>query len=100
MSEARVILPGSHRQAAHGAEKIGPVDQSAQAHVTVYVRGKNKPLPITRPGHFITNEEYTATYGASAEDFAAIRDFAREYNLTTANENPATRSIELHGTIG
>ena len=100
MSEARVILPGSHRHAAHGAEKIGPADQSAQAHVTVYVRGKNKPPPISRPGHFITNEEYTATYGASTEDLAAIRAFAKEYNLAPANENPATRSIELHGTVG
>ena len=100
MSEARVFLPGSHRQATEGAEKVGPADQSAQSYVTVYVRGKNKPLPITRPGHYISNEEYTAAYGASANDFLAIRDFAKQYNLTPANENAATRSIELHGTIG
>ena len=97
---ARVPLPGSHRHAALGAEKIGPADPSDQAHVTVYVRGKNTPLPNARPGHYITNEEYTAAYGASEEDFQAIRDFAKQYNLTPANENAATRSIELWGTVG
>lgn len=100
MSETRVVLPGSHRQAAAGAEKIGPAPQSVQAHVTVYVRGKNKPLPITRPGHYITQEEYTAAYGASPSDFLAVRDFARKYNLTPKDENASTRSIKLYGTIG
>jgi kumamolisin len=99
MSEARAILPGSHRKPAHGAEKVGPADQSAEAHVTVYVRGKNKPLPITRPGHFITNEEYANQYGASPQDFQAIREFAKNYNLTPVNENVAARSIELRGTV-
>jgi len=97
---ARAPLPGSHRNAALGAEKIGPANPSDQAHVTVYVRGKNTPPPIARPGHYITNEEYTAAYGASEEDFQAIRDFAKQYNLTPANENAATRSIELCGTVG
>ncbi len=96
----REPLPGSHRHPALGAEKIGPANPSDQAHVTVYVRGKDKPPPVTQPGHYITSEEYTATYGASEEDFQAIRDFAKQYNLTPANENAATRSIELWGTIG
>src|SRR5271170_2787861 len=99
MSEARVVLPGSTRKTASGAEKIGLAPQSDQAHVTVYVRGKNKPLPITRPGHFITQEEYTAAYGASASDFMVIRDFAKKYNLTPQDENAATRSIKLFGTL-
>jgi kumamolisin len=99
MSEARAILPGSHRDAAPGAEKIGPADPSEQTHVTVYVRGKDNPLPITQPGHFITREEYAATYGASESDFDAIRDFAKQYNLTPSNENPATRSIQLSGAV-
>jgi len=66
----------------------------------VYIRGKDKPPPVTQPGHYITSEEYTSTYGASEEDFQAIRDFAKQYNLTPANENAATRSIELWGTVG
>ena len=100
MSDARVILPGSYRSSAPGAERIGPANASELAFVTVYVRGKEEPLPISRPGHYISNEEYTATYGASANDFLAIRDFAKEFNLTPRNENASTRSIELHGSLG
>ena len=96
----KVPLAGSHRHPARGAEKIGPANPSDQAHVTVYIRGKDKPPPVTQPGHYITSEQYTATYGASEEDFQAIRDFAKQYNLTPANENAATRSIELWGTVG
>ncbi|MGD0903486.1 MAG: S53 family peptidase [Terracidiphilus sp.] len=99
MSDARVILPGSYRAPAPGAVRIGPANGSELTHVTVYVRGKEEPLPITRPGHFISNEEYAATYGASANDFMAIRDFAKEFNLTPKNECASTRSIELHGTV-
>ncbi|MBV8629699.1 MAG: S8/S53 family peptidase [Silvibacterium sp.] len=99
MSVARVVLPGSTRHIPLEAKPIGPAPQSAQAHITVYVRGKSKPLPITRPGHFISNEEYTAAYGASASDFIAVRDFARQYNLTPYDENASTRSIKLRGTI-
>jgi kumamolisin len=100
MSEARVVLPGSDRSPAPGAERIGPANASELAYVTVYVRGKEEPLPISHPGHFISNEEYTATYGASANDFLAIRDFAKEFNLTPMKENASTRSIELHGSVG
>ncbi len=96
---ARVPLPGSHRHAALGAEKIGPANPSDKAHVTVYIRGRDKPPPVTEPGRYITSEQYTAMYGASEEDFQAIRDFAKQYNLAPANENPATRSIELWGTV-
>lgn len=100
MPQARVTLPGSHREAAQEAERIGPAKQSDQAHVTVYVRGKGNPLPITRPGHYVTSEEYKAAHGAIAGDFLAIRDFAKQYSLKPANENAATRSIELHGSVG
>src|SRR5271165_1896914 len=96
---ARVPLPGSHRHAALGAEKIGPANPSDKAHVTVYIRGRDKPPPVTEAGRYITSEQYTAMYGASEEDFQAIRDFAKQYNLTPANENAATRSIELWGTV-
>src|SRR5579859_809944 len=99
MSEARVILPGSHRKPAPGAEILGPANPADQISVTVYVRGKDDPLPILSPGHYITSEEYTAAYGASANDFLAVIDFAKEYNLRAGKENPETRSIELHGAI-
>src|SRR5579859_6996694 len=99
MSEARVILPGSHRKPAPGAEILGPANPADQISVTVYVRGKDDPLPILSPGHYITSEEYTAAYGASANDFLAVIDFAKEYNLRSGKENPETRSIELHGAI-
>ncbi|HTD54290.1 MAG TPA: protease pro-enzyme activation domain-containing protein, partial [Silvibacterium sp.] len=100
MSETRVVLPGSTRHAPSAAKTIGPAPTSDQAHVTVYVRGKNKPLPITHPGHFISNEQYTAAYGAHASDFLAVREFARQYNLTPGHENASTRAIKLYGSVG
>jgi kumamolisin len=100
MSEARVTLPGSDRSPAPRAKILGPADPAEQVVVSVYVRGKDDPLPILSPGHYITNEEYTAAYGASANDFQAVIEFGKEYNLTAQNENASTRSIELRGAIG
>ena len=99
MSEARVILSGSERKRAHGAKILGPSNPTAQAQVTVYVRGKEEPLPITHAGHYISADEYASCYGATANDFLAVRAFAEKYNLQAMNESALTRSIELHGTV-
>ena len=99
MPTGRVVLPGSHRQAAPGAERIGPADPSEQAYATVIVRRKAEPLPITPYGTRVGRQEYTSAHGASANDFLAVHEFAKEYNLEPRNENAASRSIEVHGTV-
>ncbi len=100
MPKERVILPGSQKEEVVGAQKIGPADPSEQAYVTLIVRRKTEPSPITRHSTRMSRQEYVSAYGATAGDFEAIRNFAKEYNLQPLNENVATRSIELHGTVG
>ncbi len=100
MPKPRIVLPGSHRDPIPHAELIGPADPTEQTHVTVVIRRKEEPLPITPYGTRMSAQEYTSAHGASANDFLAVREFAKEYNLEPRNENAATRSIELHGTIG
>src|SRR5208283_2990256 len=100
MPKERVILQGSRKEPVVGAQRIGPADPSEQAHVTVIVRRKKEPSPITRHSTRISRQEYVSAYGAMPGDFEAIRNFAKEYNLKPLNENAATRSIELHGTVG
>ncbi len=100
MPKPRIALQGSHRDPILHAERIGLADPSEQTHVTVVLRRKAEPLPITPYGTRMNAQEYASAHGASANDFLAIREFAKEYNLEPRNENAATRSIELHGTVG
>jgi kumamolisin len=100
MPKSRVTLWGSFRQPFPGVEKIGPADESANIYVTVYVRRKSKPPPLTQSGVYMKHDAYVAAHGANADDFLAVRDFAKEYHLEPRNENAAKRSIELHGTVG
>jgi len=44
-----------------------------EADVTVYVRGKNKPLPITRPGHLVTNAVAASTDGGDGKPVDEVR---------------------------
>jgi kumamolisin len=99
MPNSRVALPGSFRKPAIDMEMIGPADQSERTHVTVYVRRKKEPLPITQHGTYMSHDEYVVAHGARENDFLAVREFAKEYNLEPRNESAATRSIELHGTV-
>ena len=99
MPKQRVALPGSQRKPLAGHQRIGPADPSERTHVTVVVRRKDEPLPITL-GPPRSRYEYTTAHGASAADFLAVREFARDYNLEPRNENPGARTIELHGTVG
>jgi kumamolisin len=93
-------LSGSFRKPFPGLKKIGPADESAHIYVTVFVRRKSEPPPLTPSGVYMKHDAYVAAHGARADDFLAVRDFAKEYNLEPRNENAAKRSIELHGTIG
>jgi len=99
MSKKRVVLPGSRRQRAVGAETVQPANPSERTFVTVHLRRKEEPLPIAEHGVRFSPEEYRAAYGASANDFLAVRDFAQEYGLEARNESAVKRSIELHGTV-
>ncbi|MGD0903494.1 MAG: S53 family peptidase [Terracidiphilus sp.] len=100
MSTSRVILAGSHREPAQADEYFGLANPLEQIYVTVVVRRKAEPMPIGLYSNYMSAEEYFSAHGASANDFIAIRAFAAEYNLEPRNENAATRTVELFGTVG
>src|SRR6202050_3631473 len=106
----KVPLPGSERQPFTQGRQIGPSDPNAIIDVTVILRRNPKsaskfPRPevlgqtalATR--QHLTRENFTATYGASSDDLAAIRQFAQENNLQIKEESPARRTVILTGTV-
>jgi len=100
MSTSRVILAGSNKEPVQAGEYLGPANTLEQIYVTVVVRRKAEPLPIGPDTRYDDPQDYFSAHGASANDILAVRAFAAQFNLEPRNENAATRTIELHGTVG
>jgi subtilase family serine protease len=74
--------------------------------VTVYLRpsasldwvDKQASAPPTQR-RTLSREELARSYGASAEDIAAVRSFAREHGLAVSGVDPGRRSVSLRGTV-
>jgi kumamolisin len=99
MPTPRVVLPGSEKEPAKNLEKLGPSDPSRDAHVLVVLRRKNPVVPIKQDSRIADRQQYASEHGASASDFLAVSEFAKEYNLQPREENAAARTVELHGKI-
>jgi kumamolisin len=96
---SRIVLPGSYRNPVKDGERIGPANPSEQTYVTVIVRRKSEPVPITAFGTNADRQRYISDHGANASDLLSVVEFAKEHNLKCRNEDAATRSVELHGTL-
>ena len=99
MPTPRIVLPGSEKQPAKNVQKLGPTDPSQESHVLVVLRRKSEPLPITPGGTVADRQQYSSAHGASASDFLAVSEFAKQYKLQPREENAAARTVELHGKI-
>src|SRR5512135_3427425 len=95
MPESRRPLPGSARQAAPGAVRVG--DAASDDRVTVSV--VLKPPAPSRPGQeFASASELAAVRGAPADAVAAIRQFAAD-DLTVDRVDEAARTVTVSGTV-
>ena len=98
----KTTVPGSERLPVTGAKKVGKVRPEETVEVTVRLRraGKFELRKVLgrRSARAITREELASRFGASAEDAAVVKDFAREHGLAVGEVNLARRSITLRGT--
>jgi kumamolisin len=98
----QTTVPGSERLPVVGAKKVGKVPADETVEVTVRLRRAAKfdvrKVLARRSTRAMTREELASRFGASAEDAAIVKDFAREYGLAVGEVDLARRSIVLHGT--
>jgi kumamolisin len=102
------ILTGSARTALPGALAIGKADPAERLEVTVLVRRqaaaelKTRVTQMARAGagpEHLSREEFAARHGAAQADFAAVRKFAAQHDLTVVQQDAARRTIVLSGTV-
>jgi kumamolisin len=92
-------LEGSDRGLPEGHQRLTDVDPDERASVTVYVRpGAGSPAEGDA-GRTLTRAEYAARFGASPEDFEAVRRFAQEHHLSTGPADAGRRSIVVSGRL-
>jgi kumamolisin len=95
----RYVLAGSDRGQPEGHTRLADVDPDEMATVTVYVRPRaGTPAPDEADG-ILTREEYAARFGASEEDFDAVRRFAEEHHLSPGAADRGRRSLILSGRL-
>jgi kumamolisin len=105
----QVRIKGSDRAAPlYAAKSIGKVAATERFEVTIRVRrqtalatfAKNAFADDVSPERrdYLTREDYAAEHGASAEDLAAVADYARSRGLIVVEISGARRSVFVSGT--
>lgn len=103
-----VALPGSDRQPVPGATVVGPSDPNEVIEVTIRLRSRGNmaqkaadvaALGAQLPGDrsYLSEDEFTAKYGADLADIAKITAFAQEYGLTATRTDASQRTVVLSG---
>ncbi len=104
---ASVALPGSERRPLEGAVPAGPVGAEERVVVTVVLRPPPSfptserletlgSQPVGERRH-LTREELADARGATAEDLAAVQDFAAGHGLEVVEVDRAGRRLVLAG---
>ncbi len=110
--QSRVPLPGSERETFTTErnarlpfatpDKTSPQVTPQGEHVTVsvLVRRKNPMDPSTLGETRLTHEEFEAQHGADPEAVAAVKAFAREFNLQVEPDlAPGRATVQLTGSV-
>jgi kumamolisin len=102
-------LENSVRHVVPGAERIRPADPAEVISLTIAVRRRpGAPAPPsqeywaeTPPGQrrYITDEEFTAEYGAAPADLDLIAAFAGRNGLEVMERNATQRTVVVSGKI-
>jgi kumamolisin len=99
-SPKRVILPRSECKAPRDAKEAGRTPAQQVLSVSVIVRRKS-PLKLQElKGGRVSRAEFDQKYAGSAEDFAALRQFAHAHGLSVdeTGSSLARRTMVLRGT--
>ena len=106
-----VDLKGSERKALPaGSRRIGLADPDHITTVTIQVRSRAKPdeldaafnrmarQPISRR-KYLTHEQLTKRFGASAKDLDAVEDLAGQFGLNVLHRDPGNQTLVLRGRV-
>jgi kumamolisin len=101
-------LAGSERAVLPGARCLGPCDPAERVQVSVILRRQAEDEfrriiqqieQGTRSDPPLARDQFAARFGASAQDLAAVRDFAQQHGLQTVREDAARRCVVLSGRV-
>ena len=114
MSTGKVVIRGSERFAVPGAIEIGPVDSLEKMDLSLILRPNPDSLPSLkqlinetgtsheRSGNrsYLSHKQFARSYGASTEDIALIKDFARDNDVDLLETSAPRRTVRLSGESG
>jgi len=104
----QVVLKGSERRAAAGAQRIGPMPPAERFEVSVLVRRNGREAFAARvatlaAGHRVgaplSRAEFARSHGAAEADLAAVRAFAAVHGLNVVAEHADRRTVRLAGSV-
>jgi len=104
----RHSLAGSERAILPGANCVGRANPNERVQISVFVRRQSQDQFTHLVRQFeqgaasavpLAREEFEQRFGASAQDIAAVREFARQHGLQTVSDDPARRCVLLSGTV-
>ena len=106
----RVVLPGHIPTAAAAAQRLGSVDshQTLTLALTLPLRNTDQLADLLRGlydpkdsrfGHYLSPDEFTARFGPTAEDYAAVAEFARAHGLQVTAVHPNRTILEVAGPV-
>ncbi len=103
-----VRLAGSERRVSPKAKSLGPVEGHEKLSVTITLRRRTDGPPMPGFDYFtntpprkrnrLSEEEFTAKYGAHPDDINAVTKFAEEHGLVVTKVHPGRRTVVLSGT--
>ncbi len=106
-----VDLKGSERkELPAGSRRIGVADPHHITTVTIQVRSRAKPdeldaafkrmarQPVGRR-KYLSHEQLTKRFGASAKDLDAVEDFAGQFGLNVLQRDPGNQTLVLRGRV-
>jgi kumamolisin len=106
-----VVLPGSNRPARANVRVVGKSDESKRITVSIYARpnphgsaqaaSSLKGLSASLPGqrHYLTDQEFGASFGADQEELNKIAQWAKASGLEMVDSSARTRRVRVRGTI-
>jgi kumamolisin len=104
VSGRRVKIPGSAPPHPVEAHVPTPADPNQEVIASIIVRrraaaGDLEQRLLSGRSQPLSQSEAAAVIGADPEDLEAVRAFAERYGLKIVDENAATRTIRVRGTV-
>ncbi len=100
LSQPRVALPGSHKE-AYPPYVAADKKSGGKFTVSVMVRPKEaiNTKTLGKPGARLTRTQFAAKHGPDPTALKLVKAFAAEFGLTTAGPTPGRRTVHVTGPL-